>query len=123
MEHRRPGPTRRRGCLLAVRTLPVPTKAGVLTIAGVDGTAVVDAVLTQPELEWLILAQPNSRHATAMVRSFALTVRRATVAVPGAGPAHVSGYDHTGRQVMSYAFSGSAVPVVVLPGGFVVVRR
>jgi hypothetical protein len=109
--------------LLAVRTLPAPTNSGALTVTGVDGTAVVDAVLTQPELEWLILAQANSRHATAMVRSFALTVRRVTIAVPGAGPALVRGYDNTGRQVTSYTVSGSSVPVVVLPGGFVVVRR
>jgi hypothetical protein len=109
--------------LLAVRTLPAPTSSGALTITGVDGTAVVDAVLTQPEVEWLILAQPGSRHATAMVRSFAPTVRRVAIAVPGAGPALVSGYDHTGRQVTRYAVNGSSVPVVVLPGGFVVVRR
>jgi hypothetical protein len=109
--------------LLSVRTLPAPTSSGTLTITGLDGTAVVDAVLTQPELEWLILAQPGSRHATAMVRSFASTLRRVDVAVPGAGPALVSGYDHTGRQVTKYTVSGPSVPVVVLPGGFVIVRR
>jgi hypothetical protein len=109
--------------MLSVRTLSAPRSSGTLTITGVDGTAVVDAVLTQPELEWLILAQPGSRHATAMVRSFALTVRRVPVAVPGHGPALVSGYDHTGRLVTKYAVSGSSVPVAVLPGGFVIVRR
>jgi hypothetical protein len=108
---------------LAVRTLPAPTRSGALTITGVGGTALVDAVLSQPELEWLILAQPGSPHATAMVRSFAQTVRRVAIAVPGAGPALVSGYDHAGRQVTSYAVNGSSVPIVILPGGFVVVRR
>ena len=109
--------------LLSVRTLPVPTRSGALTVTGVGGAAVVDAVLTQPELEWLILAQPGSPHATAIVRSFALTVRRTVVAVPGDGSATVSGYDHTGRAVTRYAVSGSNVPVVVLPGGFTIVRR
>jgi hypothetical protein len=109
--------------LLAVRTLAGPTWPGLLTVTGLNGTARVDAVLMQPQVEWLTLAQPGSGHATALVRSFAATPRKAAIAVPGAGRALVSVSDHTGRLLTRYAVSGSVVHIVVPPGGFVTVRR
>ncbi|GAA0910530.1 hypothetical protein GCM10009558_015910 [Virgisporangium aurantiacum] len=109
--------------LLTVRTLSRSTGSGPLTVTGLDRTSIVDAVLVQPELEWLALGQPSSRHATVMVRSFAESVRRVTVAVPGGGPALVSGYDHTGRLVTRHTAGGSGVALVVAPGGFTIVRR
>jgi hypothetical protein len=109
--------------LLAVRTLFTPTRSRALTVTGVAGTAIVDAVLVQPEIEWLTLAQPGSRHATALVRSFAGTARPVSVAVPGDGRAIVTGYDHTGRLLARYSVTGSTVRVVAPSGGFVIVRR
>jgi hypothetical protein len=109
--------------LLAVRTLATPTGSRRLTVTGVDGVARVDAVLAQPELEWLTLAQPGSPHATALVRSFAQSSRWVAIPVPGEGRAVVDVYDHTGRLLTRYAVSISTVPVVVPPGGFAIVRR
>lgn len=109
--------------LLTVRTLPRLVGAGPFTVTGVAGQSTVDALLVQPELEWLALGRPSSRHATVMVRSFAGSVRRTTVAVPGSGRASVSGYDRTGRLVTSHTAAGSEVSVVVSPGGFTIVTR
>jgi hypothetical protein len=109
--------------LLAVRTLAAPTTPGRLTVTGVNGIARVDAVLVQPELEWLTLGQPDAPHATALVRSFAKHDRRMAVSLPGRGPALVIVSDHTGRLVARYTVTGSVISIVAPPGGFVTIRR
>jgi hypothetical protein len=109
--------------LLAVRTLDTPTRQPALTVTGMTAPATVDAVLVQPVLEWLTLAEPGSRHGTALVRSMASTHRVAAVPVPGAGRASVTVVDSTGRILARYAVSGATAHVLVPPGGFAIVRR
>jgi hypothetical protein len=109
--------------LLAMRTLDTPTRSPALTVTGADAPATVDAVLVQPLLERLVLAQPGTPHATVLVRSFAGSYRSAAMPVPGAGWAIVTVADGTGRLVARYAATGATVRVVVPPGGFATVRR
>jgi hypothetical protein len=109
--------------LLAVRTLAAPTTPGRLTVTGVNGVARVDAVLVQPEVEWLTLGQPDTPHATALIRSFAKHPRRVAIPLPGQGPALVNVSDHTGRLIARYPVTGPVISIVAPPGGFVTVRR
>ncbi len=107
---------------LTVTTLPGRVFGGPLTVslAG-SGTAAVDAVLVQPEVEHLVLSGPG--HGTALVRNAATGPRSSTVAVPGPGTATVTVYDSTGQAVAAYRTSAQRVPVRLPAGGFALVLR
>jgi hypothetical protein len=115
----------------ALRTLPTPVTAGRVTLTAAGGPTRVQAVLAQPELEWLTLGgsdiesgtAPGAQPGTALVRSFAATDRHATIAVPGDGPAAVAVHDQTGRVLLRYTVDGATIPVVVPDGGFTIVTR
>lgn len=108
--------------LLAVQTLPGTVAPDTVTVSGLDRPALIDAVLVQPEVEWLTLGS-DSDAGTALVRSFATAPRRAEVAVPGTGRASVEIYDASGRLVYAHGSAEGSVSMVLPPGGFAVVRR
>jgi len=108
--------------LLAVRTLPGTVAPEAVTVSGLDRPALIDAVLVQPEVEWLTLGS-DSDTGTALVRSFATAPRRAAVVVPGTGQASVEVYDASGRLVLAHESAQRSVSMVLPPGGFAVVRR
>jgi len=87
-----------------------------------DGTvAQLDAVLVQPEVEWLVVT--GAGHTRALLRSFALQPRSATISVPGSGPVLVSAYDGSGQVTARTWTTGDSVTVSVEPGGFTIVQR
>lgn len=114
------------GALLPV-TLPVTLPPGVTTVRATtrasDGDeARLDALMIEPLVSRLVLTGVG--HGTALLRSAAARDQRATVAVPGTGPATVEAYDGRGRLVRRWTSASTAeVPVTVLAGGFTVVRR
>lgn len=81
----------------------------------------LDAILVQPEVEYVVLS--GSTGSQALVHSFATTIRTVTVPVPGDGAATVHSYDSAGRLVSTSAVAGSAVVVSLQPGGFSYVSR
>lgn len=109
--------------LLAVQTLPGTVTPDTVTVSGLDRPALIDAVLVQPEVEWLTLGGDSGDAGTALVRSFATAPRRAVVAVPGTGQASVEVYDASGRLVLAHRSADGSVSMVLPPGGFAVVRR
>jgi hypothetical protein len=59
-----------------------------------------------------------------VLRSAADQDRRSRVSVPGAGPARVESYDGTGELVqVRTTRATNRTPILVLAGGFTVVRR
>ncbi len=102
-----------------------PVAAGPTSLRTVyvgDGTvAQLDAVLVQPEVEWLVVT--GAGHSRALLRSFALQPRSATITVPGSGPVLVSAYDGSGRVTARTWTTGDSVTVSVEPGGFTIVQR
>ncbi|MBA3417189.1 MAG: hypothetical protein ACR2KO_14560 [Geodermatophilaceae bacterium] len=87
-----------------------------------DGTpAQLDAVLVQPEVEWLIVS--GEGHGRALLHSFAVDQRSVTVTVPGDRRALVSVYNDRGRLASRTWTSGATVTVTVEPGGFTIVQR
>ena len=108
--------------LLAVRTLSHTVNHGTqLTATAVSGTALVDALLIQPEIEKLVLAGGGG--AIALLRSFATEPRDTTVEVPGSGTAGVWLLDPTGRTVATQTKHGSTIHLTVPAGGTAIVRR
>ena len=87
-----------------------------------DGTtAQLDAVLVQPEVEWLVVS--GGGHSRALLHSFARQERSVTITVPGEGNVLLSSYDNRGRLTVRTWTSGEAVTVSVQPGGFTIVQR
>ncbi len=87
-----------------------------------DGTtAQLDAVLVQPEVEWLVVS--GGGHTRALLKSFAVLQRSATIAVPGEGNVLVSVYDNQGRLTARTWKSGDIVTVTLEPGGFTIAQR
>ena len=113
------------GALLP-RTLPRSLPAGpasvtaTATASGGD-TALLDALLLEPEVSHLVLG--GDAHGTAVIRSAADGKRRTTVAVPGTGRATVSVFDGLGRPVSTHRATGPTVDVTLPAGGFALVRR
>ncbi len=114
------------GALLPV-TMPVTLPSGRSTVllstrAGGGDEARLDAVMVEPLVSRLVLA--GDGHGTALLRSAARRDRRATVTVPGSGPATVEVYDGRGTLVSrSTSRAARSVPVRVLAGGFTLVNR
>ena len=107
-------------------TGPVEARAGaaelVSTYAGTGPEARLDAVMVQPEVEWLVLG--GSGGGQAVARSFARRPRgprRSTW--PAAAPASARSYDRAGRLVEVAASPGGHLRVPVAPGGFTVASR
>ncbi|CAN5812864.1 hypothetical protein BH20ACT7_BH20ACT7_04030 [soil metagenome] len=86
-----------------------------------DGPAAqLDAVLVQPEIEWLLLSG-GDRHQ-GVLRSFARSWARQRVSLPGAERVVARSYDQRGRLVdVARSWDGS-VRVRLAPGGFAYVR-
>lgn len=81
--------------------------------------AQVDAVLVQPEVEWVVLS--GAGHTRGLVHSFATEQRSASISVPGGGQLVVSEYDDRGRLVARRWTTGPEITVSVEPGGFTTV--
>ncbi len=114
------------GALLPV-TVEGPLAAGQQTVTATttaegDDEARLDALMVEPLVSRLVLQGGN--RGIALLRSSATTDQQTTVDVPGTSPARVEVYDGRGRRV-SHAVvrTGGAVNVVVVAGGFTVVRR
>jgi hypothetical protein len=112
---------------LTVGTAPAAPAAGagpsaVASAYRGDGLAArLDAVLVQPEVEWLVLAGGGG--GQAVLRSFARGVRTRTVTLDGTGPARARAYDQSGRLVATVSGGSGTVAAPVVPGGFTVVER
>jgi hypothetical protein len=106
--------------LLAVETLPnTVVDVGSVIVRGSRRSSVVDALLVQPEVEHVVLA--NDANATALLRSFARHTERVVISLPVGATARVETYDETGRLV-KLAFAPADDVVVRIPaGGFAVV--
>ena len=88
---------------------------------GAGRPARLDALLVQPEVEYLVLSGTSG--AQALLRSFAAAVQWAPVRVPGSGPATVRSYDATGRLMATATAAGSVITARVEPGGFTYATR
>ena len=107
--------------LLAVETLPKTVKdVRSVVVEGSKRDSIVDALLVQPEIERLVLA--NDSTATALLRSFARHTERVMINMPVGTTARVESYDETGRLVTSTSAPADDVVVKILAGGFAVVR-
>jgi hypothetical protein len=108
--------------LLAVRTLPRTVSQGTqVTVTAVNGTALVDAMLIQPEIEQLVLGGDDG--ATALLRSFASQPRAATLILPGTGRATIYLLDPTGRTVATTSRTGPTIHLTIPAGGTALVRQ
>ena len=106
-------------------TGPVEAGAGpaelVSAYAGTGPEARLDAVMVQPEVEWLVLG--GSGGGQAVARSFARHREVRVVDLAGSGPASARSYDRTGRLVEVATSPGGHLRVPVAPGGFTVASR
>ncbi|HEY6709303.1 MAG TPA: hypothetical protein VJB61_17120 [Actinomycetota bacterium] len=106
-------------------TGPVEAGAGpaelVSTYAGTGPEARLDAVMVQPEVEWLVLG--GSGGGQAVARSFARHREVRVIDLAGSGPASARSYDRTGRLVEVATSPGGHLRVPVAPGGFTVATR
>ncbi len=107
--------------LLAVETLR-KTVADVesVIVRGSRRNSLVDALLVQPEVEHLVLA--NASNATALLRSFARHTERVVIGLPVGTTAQVETYDETGRLVKRTSAPANDVVVRIPAGGFAVAR-
>jgi hypothetical protein len=106
-------------------TGPVEAGAGpaelVSSYAGTGPEARLDAVMVQPEVEWLVLG--GSGGGQAVARSFARHREVRVVDLAGSGPASARSYDRSGRLVEVATSPGGHLRVPVAPGGFTVASR
>jgi hypothetical protein len=91
-----------------------------VVVRGSRRNSLVDALLVQPEVEHVVLA--NGSNATALLRSFARHTERVVLSLPVGTIARVETYDETGRLVKSTSAPVDDVVVKVPAGGFAVVR-
>ena len=91
-----------------------------VVVQGSKRDSVVDALLVQPEVERVVLANDSS--ATALLRSFARHTERVTISLPVGTTAHVESYDDTGRLVRRSSAPANEVMIRIPAGGFAVVR-
>ena len=108
--------------LLAVETLPKTVNdVESVVVRGSRRDSLVDALLVQPEIEHVVLA--NDSNATALLRSFARHPQRVVISLPVGTTAQVETYDETGRLVTRTSAPADDDVVVRVPaGGFAVVR-
>ena len=106
-------------------TGPVEAGAGpadlVSAYAGTGPEARLDAVLVQPEVEWLVLG--GSGGGQAVARSFARHREVRVLDLAGSGPASARSYDRAGRLVEVVTSPGGHLRAPVAPGGFTVASR
>jgi len=87
-----------------------------------DGpVARLDAVLVQPEVEWLVLGGGGG--GQALLRSFARSPRTQAITLEGTGPTRALAYDQRGRLVATATSASGTVAAPVAPDGFTVVTR
>jgi len=114
---------------LTVGTAGSATAEGTVDLVsaytGGGGPARLDAVLVQPEVEWLVLGGEAGATAggQAVLRSFASGPRTRAVTLDGTGPARARAYDQSGRLVATATAASGTVEAPVVPGGFTVVTR
>jgi hypothetical protein len=89
--------------------------------AGAGPAARLDAVLVQPEVEWLVLGGAGGGQALA--RSFARHREVRALDLAGDGPASARSYDRAGRLVEVATSPDGHLRVPVAPGGFTVASR
>ena len=89
--------------------------------AGAGPEARLDAVIVQPEVEWLVLGGAGGGQALA--RSFARHREVRVLDLAGSGPASARSYDRAGRLVEVAASPDGHLRVPVAPGGFTVASR
>jgi len=89
--------------------------------AGTGPEARLDAMLLQPEVEWLVLG--GNGGGQALARSFAARPEVRTLDLAGSGPASARGYDRSGRLVAVVTSPDGHIRVPVAPGGFTVASR
>jgi hypothetical protein len=112
---------------LTVGTTPAApaATAGPATLlsayAGDSPAARLDAVLVQPEVEWLVLGGGSG--GQALLRSFARSPRTQAITLEGTGPTRARAYDQQGRLVATATGTSGTVSAPVAPGGFTVVTR
>ena len=88
---------------------------------GDGAVARLDAVLVQPEVEWLVLGGGGG--GQALLRSFARSPRTQAITLEGTGPTTALAYDQRGRLVATATSASGTVAAPVAPGGFTVVTR
>ena len=91
------------------------------TYAGTGPEARLDAVMVQPEVEWLVLGGDGGGQALA--RSFASRREIRPIDLTGTGPASARSYDRAGRLVKVATSPDGHLRVPVAPGGFTVASR
>jgi len=89
--------------------------------AGSGPEARLDAILVQPEVEWLVLGGAGGGQALA--RSFATRREVRTLDLAGSGPASARSYDPAGRLVEVVTSPNGHLRVPVAPGGFILASR
>jgi hypothetical protein len=89
--------------------------------AGSGPEARLDAVLVQPEVEWLVLGGAGGGQALA--RSFATRREVRTLDLAGGGPASARSYNPAGRLVEVVTSPDGHLRVPVAPGGFTLASR
>jgi hypothetical protein len=93
----------------------------VSAYAGAGPEARLDAVLVQPEVEWLVLAGDGGGQALA--RSFATHREVRTLELAGSGPSTARSYDAAGRLVELATSPDGHLQAPVAPGGFTLASR
>jgi hypothetical protein len=112
---------------LTVGTAPAApaATAGPATLlsayAGDGAVARLDAVLVQPEVEWLVLGGGSG--GQALLRSFAGSPRTRAITLEGTGPTTARAYDQRGMLVAAVTSASGTVAARVAPGGFTLVTR
>ena len=106
---------------MAVETLPKTVNdVESVVVRGSRAETLVDALLVQPEVEHVVLANDSS--ATALLRSFARHTQRVAISLPVGTTAQVESYDEMGSLVKRASAPADDVVVRVPAGGFAVVR-
>jgi hypothetical protein len=82
----------------------------------------LDAVLVQPEVEWLVLGGGGGG-GQALLRSFARSPRTQAITLEGTGPTRARAYDQRGQLVATATSASGTVAAPVAPGGFTLVIR
>ncbi len=99
----------------------VEAGSGVVTAAfsGRRGEARLDAVLLQPEIEWLVLGGDGGHQG--VLRSFSDRLRHQRVEMGDGGQPEARAYNDLGVLVRTVRGRSGVVVAPVLPGGFTVV--